>query len=160
MSVTIVYDSIFGNTAEVARAIAAVLEPAGAVSVVPVHEAKSLDIDGIDLLIVGSPTRGFRPTPSISEFIEGLGKIAPGKAAAAFDTRLDPEAIQPAPLRWVVDAGGYAADRVAAMLGRRGFALRGELGGFLVAGTEGPLKAGELARARAWAATLLATKAN
>ncbi|HWA19336.1 MAG TPA: flavodoxin domain-containing protein [Devosia sp.] len=159
MSIAIVYDSIFGNTAEVARAIAAALEPDGPVTLVPVHEARALDLGGVDLLIVGSPTRGFRPTPAISEFVEGLDKVAPGKAAAAFDTRLDLETITPAPLRWVVDAGGYAADRVAAMLERHGFALRGGNGGFLVTGTEGPLKDGEAERARRWARSLLSASA-
>lgn len=157
MSIAIVYDSIFGNTGEVARAIAAALGPAGDVSLVPVHEAKSLDLSGVELLIVGSPTRGFRPTPAISEFVEGLDSVARGQAAAVFDTRLDLETINPPPLRWVVDAGGYAADRVATMLQRHGFALRGALGGFLVTGTEGPLKAGELERARAWASSLVTT---
>ena len=156
MFIVIVYDSIFGNTKLIAEAIGAGLEAKGTVRLVQVRDAAELDLDGIDLLIVGSPTRGFAATPAINEFTEGLDrKAATGRKAAAFDTRLDPEDIHPAPLRWVVHAGGYAADRIASSLTRKGFALTGTPEGFRVGGTEGPLKPGELDRAGAWAAALV-----
>jgi hypothetical protein len=123
------------------------------VRLLPVAEAKDLALDGIDLLIVGSPTRGFRPTPAIDEFAGGVAS-GHGHRAAVFDTRLDAEEIHPAPLRWVVHAGGYAAQRIAQDLERRDFVIAGEAG-FLVTGTEGPLKAGEPARAAEWARSLL-----
>ncbi len=154
MKVTIVYDSVFGNTARVAEAIAAALAAAHTVELLTVQAARGADLASTDLLIVGSPTRGFRPTPLIAEFAEGVQQGGAGRQAAAFDTRLDGEAISPPPLRWVVDAGGYAGTRIAAALARHGFAMRGEVGGFLVTGTEGPLKAHELDRAAAWALTL------
>jgi flavodoxin len=150
MKITIVYDSIFGNTAQVAEAIAVALRVSHTVWLRTVQEAKSADLADTDLLIVGSPTRGFRPTPAISEYVEGLGTIGTGKTAAAFDTRLDLETIQPPPLRWVVDAGGYAATRIAASLARHGFSVSPDTPGFLVTGTEGPLKPHELERAAAW----------
>ena len=155
MNSVIVYDSVFGNTASIAKAIAAALEDKGAVRLLPVAEAKTLDLSGIDLLIVGSPTRGFRPTPAIDEFIAGL---PPGTAirAAAFDTRLDAAEIHPAPLRWVVNAGGYAAQRIAHGLRDKGLAVIGTDGDFVVTGTEGPLKAGEIERAADWAKSLTA----
>lgn len=153
MNITIVYDSIFGNTGKVAKAIAETLEQTNQVRLVTVQEAKGLDFTGADLLIVGSPTRGFRPTPLMSEFAEGLSRVE-GKAAAVFDTRIDLDTVQPAPLRWVVDAGGYAAQRLATALGHHGYVLRGEPGGFFVGGTEGPLKPGEIERAKAWATSL------
>lgn len=156
MNVAIVYDSIFSNTAAIARAIAGALEGANTVRLLTVQEAGSADLGATDLLIVGSPTRGFRPTPMIAEYVEGLGSIGAGKSAAAFDTRLDLESIQPAPLRWVIDAGGYAATRIGASLSRHGFTLRDDMAGFLVTGTEGPLKDGELERAAAWARSLTA----
>lgn len=155
MKVTIVYDSIFGNTAKIAKAIAVALKDANIVRLLTVQEAKSADLADADLLIVGSPTRGFRPTPSISEYVEGLGSIGTGKAAAAFDTRMDLETIEPPPLRWVVEAGGYASSRVASLLGRHGFDVKADAPGFLVTGTEGPLKANELERAAEWALTLV-----
>lgn len=156
MKITIVYDSIFGNTAQIAKAIADALgTTAHSVGLLTVQEARTEALADTDLLIVGSPTRGFRPTPQISEFVEGLHGLPTGKSAAAFDTRLDIETIQPAPLRWVVDAGGYAASRIAASLERHGFAVRADNAGFLVTGTEGPLKAHELERAGSWALSLV-----
>jgi flavodoxin len=154
MRIDVVYDSVFGNTARVAEAVAIALRAEHSVRLLTVQEARGLDLSNTDLLIVGSPTRGFRPTPSISEYVEGLGTGGAGKMAAAFDTRLDLETIEPPPLRWVVDAGGYAAARMAASLERHGFRLTGGTAGFLVTGTEGPLKAGELERAASWALAL------
>ncbi|WP_421760938.1 flavodoxin family protein [Devosia sp.] len=155
MAIVIVYDSIFGNTQKIAEAIAVGLAGKGEVRLVRVNDAARLDLTDVDCLIVGSPTRGFNATPSTSDFVEGLDAIlAAARKAAAFDTRLDPEDIKPAPLRWVVHAGGYAADRIAAGLKRKGFTFLGEPEGFRVGGTEGPMKPGELERATAWAAAL------
>lgn len=155
MKVGIVYDSVFGNTAEIAKTIAAELRASHEVRLVPVAEADSLDTSSMDLLIVGSPTRGFRPTPAIAEFVAGL-RIPGGHKAAAFDTRMNPEDVHPAPLRWMMDAGGYAADRITDTLRERGYDLTGTSAGFLVGGAEGPLKPGEVERAKAWAQSLTA----
>ena len=155
MRIAIVYDSIFGNTARIATAIADALMDRNDVRLLTVQEARDANLVDIDLLIIGSPTRGFRPTPSISEYVEGLGGIGEGRKAAAFDTRIDLDTIQPAPLRWVVDAGGYAAARVAASLARHGYANIGGEPGFLVSGNEGPLMEGEIERAARWALGLL-----
>lgn len=153
MNVTIVYDSVFGNTAAIAKAVADELSHAHQVRLLTVAEAKDAGVGTADLLIVGSPTRGFRPTPAMAEFVAGLPD-AGGRRAAAFDTRIALETIHPAPLRWVVDAGGYAAQRLGNELERRGYAVDTTTGAFLVSGTEGPLQAGEVDRARAWAAAL------
>lgn len=79
---------------------------------------------------------------------------ATGQSAAAFDTRIDLETITPISLRWVVDAGGYAATRIASSLARHGFTIKGAPEGFLVSGPEGPLKDRELERAADWSLTL------
>ncbi|HTM78696.1 MAG TPA: flavodoxin domain-containing protein [Devosia sp.] len=155
MNIVIVYDSIFGNTAKIARAVADGLEPDNQVRIVSVQDAKGLDLSDTGMLVIGSPTRGFRPTPQISEYIAGLAQIPDSMTTAVFDTRLDPDTIDPLPLRWVVEVGGYAAARMAGALQDHGISVRGDLGGFLVTGTEGPLKAGELDRAREWAISLL-----
>lgn len=159
-STIIVYDSVFGNTAEVARAIGAELESSHNVRTVSVQEANASDLDGADLVIFGSPTRGFRPTPAIQEFIGSSGEKLRGKSVATFDTRLDPESIHPAPLRWVVEVGGYAADVLQRELGERGVSKAAEPAGFLVGGTEGPLKDGEIERAREWARAVAAKLAG
>lgn len=155
MTVALVYDSVFGNTAEITRAIARGLEAGGrAVTLLQVAETHDFDPTGYELVVAGSPTRGFAPTPSIVEFIGGLPEGT--GAVAAFDTRLDLDAINPAPLRWVVNAGGYAATRIGDALKRKGYALKEPNGDFKVSGTEGPLLAGEIERAEAWGKALAA----
>lgn len=154
MTSVIVYDSIYGNTATVAKAIAPSLESRGTVRLIPVSEAGSLDLTDVDLLVVGSPTRGFRPTPAIAEFVAGLVPPQHAMRGAAFDTRLDPDDVNPAPLRWVVQAGGYAADRISQGMREKGFDMAPDAG-FLVGGAEGPLKPDECERAAVWASTLM-----
>ncbi len=153
MNVTIVYDSVFGNTGTIAKEMAAALAPNHEVRLLPVAEAVGIGTDDIDLLVVGSPTRGFRPTPAIDEFAGGMVS-GHGRRAAVFDTRLDMEEIHPAPLRWVISAGGYAAQRMAQDLERHGYIIA-DSAGFLVTGTEGPLKTGEVERAREWVRSLV-----
>jgi len=50
---------------------------------------------------------------------------------------------------------GFAADRIAKNLKDKGANLVVPAEGFFVNGKEGPLKAGELERAAAWAKTLI-----
>lgn len=154
MRIAIIYDTVFGNTAKIAEAIARSARTLGETTIVPVREAASIDPADFDLLVVGAPTRGFAPTPEIAEFAAGLPK-GTGRAAA-FDTRLDPDHIQPAPLRWVIQVGGYAASRIADTLRDKGYEVLAPNGDFLVEGAEGPLKAGEIERAEAWLRQLAA----
>jgi flavodoxin len=155
MNVTIVYDSIFGNTAKVAQAVAERLGSENQVRLATVQEAKGVELSDTDLLIIGSPTRGFQPTPQIQEYLAELVRFPTGMVAAVFDTRLDLETVQPAPLRWVIEVGGYADQRMVAALQSHGIEVRGDPGAFLVSGNDGPLKAGEIERAHGWADTLV-----
>lgn len=155
MNILIVHDSVYGNTAKLAAAMAAALETAHQVRTISVQEAGKRGLEGIDLLIIGSPTRGFMPTPGMREYVSGLKELVSGPAIAVFDTRLDLAGIKRAPLRWVVDIGGYAATHMASQLAASGARLRGTPGAFLVTGLEGPLLNGELERAGAWARSLV-----
>lgn len=144
----IVYDSVYGNTRQVAEAMAAAL-PGG--RALDMQAARGLVLADGEALVLGSPTRGFSATPAMTEFIAGLRPAdLEGRTVAVFDTRLAPEAIRLAPLRWIVDTGGYAAQRMAHALGHKG--VVGEIAqeGFMVLDTEGPLKEGELERAARW----------
>lgn len=152
MPILIVYDSIFGNTGQIARAMADELNTTHQTRLASVQEARDIDLGGLDLLIVGSPTRGFRPTPEIQEF---ASRPDLSGRAATFDTRIDLDTIEPAPLRWVVQAGGYAAERLARELSEQGCTIVGEPAGFVVTGQEGPLKPGETERAAQWARGLV-----
>jgi hypothetical protein len=47
------------------------------------------DLENLNILFVGSPTRAFRPTPATMTFIKGLGtKCFVRCKRAAFDTRI------------------------------------------------------------------------
>jgi flavodoxin len=148
MKALIVYDSVFGNTEKVAQSMAAALQA----SALPVSQVATDKLRGLDLLIVGSPTRSFRPTPAISQFLKALLKNhLAGIQVAAFDTRIWLNTIDSAAFRFIVDKGGYAASTMAKALTKEGGKLLAPPEGFLVTGEQGPLKEGELERAAAWA---------
>lgn len=150
--VFVIYDSVFGNTERVAQSIAAAL---GA-QAIPVSQANAEQLRGLDLLVVGSPTRGFRPTEGISKLLNGLPKNhLAGVRVAAFDTRIVLETIDSKVFRFIVDKGGYAASTIAKALEKKGGGLAAPGEGFYVTGEQGPLKDGELERAADWANRLV-----
>jgi flavodoxin len=151
MNTLVIYDSVFGNTEKIAQAIAAALQT----SALPVSQASIEQLLGLDLLVVGSPTRGFRPTEGIAKFLNGLSKNhLAGVRVAAFDTRIVLETIDSKALRFLVDKGGYAASTIAKTLEKKGGVLAAPPEGFFVTGEQGPLQDGELERAAGWAGNL------
>jgi len=157
MSSVVIYDSAFGNTEKVARAVAAVLGEVGDCRLVPVGEARPADVSDAALLVIASPTQAFNALPSVNHFIGSLtDDVLANKAVAVFDTRIALEDIPSAPLRWAVKVGGFAADHMAKHLRSRHAKLVLEPEGFCVGDKEGPLKPGELDRAVAWAHELAA----
>ena len=155
MKSLVIYDSVFGNTAKVAQAVGKALGTAKTTSVVHVGDVQSEMLKEIDLLVVGSPTRGFRPMEGITKFIKELpaGELI-GKHAAAFDTRMDPEKIKSGFLRFIVKRGGYADKAIVKGLLDKGAQVLEPSAGFYVKESEGPLEDGELERAAAWAKEL------
>ena len=155
MKILLVYDSVFGNTEKVAHAIADGLRGKGLVELIRPDGASPERLAGVDLLVVGSPTRGFRPTEGLTALLKGLRPGAlQGVRVAAFDTRILASDIKQAALRFMVNVGGYAAAKIADRLSKAGAALVAPPEGFYVEDTEGPLKPGELERATAWGAKL------
>lgn len=156
MKTLVIYDSIFGNTEKVGQAIAESLGSRAAVEILRAEKVLPEQLTGLDILVVGSPTRGFRPTEAISDLLNRIPSNAlKGAKVAAFDTRLKADEIASAGLRFVVKTGGYAAKRIADRLKKAGGNLIVPPEGFYVEDTEGPLKAGELERAAGWATSLL-----
>lgn len=152
MKTLVIYDSVFGNTEKIAQAIGSAVGTKKDVLVKRVTEVSSEDLQGLDLLLVGSPTRGFRPTEAMSAFLKNLPATALlGVKAATFDTRIPIDTIKPAIFRSIVKKGGYAAPVIAKELKAKGADLIAEPEGFLVKGSEGPLVDGELERAVEWA---------
>jgi flavodoxin len=118
MKALIVYDSVYGNTGKVAwtiqESIAATQNSQIQTDLLPVREVTLPHIKDVDLFVVGSPTRGFRPTGSISNLLKSLPqKQLFGVDVAAFDTRICLDTIDSSALRFIVDKGGYAASMIA-----------------------------------------------
>ena len=147
MNALVAYDSVYGNTEIVARAIAAALP--GEVEVQRVEQVKVGELGRIDLLVIGSPTHGAMPTEAAQALVDRIG--APpreGARVATFDTRLTWPFLE----RW----GGFAAPKMVEALEGKGWKVAGEPGGFFVRGLKkGPLKKGEVERASAWAKALV-----
>jgi len=152
MKTMIIYDSVFGNTEKVAKVIGTALGSPEKVEVLRVTAVKPEQLTGLNILIVGSPTRGFKATPAINSF---LGKIPAGALngvnVAAFDTRMSIKDVNSAILTFFVKIFGYAAEPIAAKLQKKQGNLSLPPEGFIVIGTEGPLKEGEIERATEWA---------
>jgi hypothetical protein len=171
MTTLVVYESMYGNTKAIAEAIAEVLTGAGHEATV-VHVSEAPDAPDADLLIVGGPTHMHGLTTSMTRRMavkaaeEEDHHVEPGAGdelglrqwlralphnegaqAAAFDSRGDANAA----------LTGSAARGIARRLRRRGYDVVGSES-YLVDDSEGPLQAGEIERARAWAAGLVTAR--
>lgn len=151
----VIYDSVFGNTEKIAQAIGATLAERESVETLSIGKLTADKMSGLDLFLVGSPTRGFRPTEAISKFLNSIPKNSlTGIQVAAFDTRIWLDTIDSKTLRFVVDKGGYAANTIVKSLVKKGGKQVALPEGFLVTGEQGPLKDGELDRAGEWARSI------
>jgi flavodoxin len=155
MKALIVYDSVFGNTEQVAQAIGQALGLPAQVETLRVNQVAPTRLAGTTLLIVGSPTRGFRPTEAVMKFVDAIPQYGLiGTRVAAFDTRISARDIDNRLLNLLVRLFGYAAQPIANKLVKKGGTLVTPPEGFYVKGSEGPLKDGERDRALEWARTI------
>jgi flavodoxin len=143
MRTLVVYDSVYGNTEIVAKAIGETIP--GDVQVQRVGQVNPGELEAVDLLIIGSPTHGAMPTEAVQALVDRMGPPPrEGVRVATFDTRLTWGFLE----RW----GGFAAPKMADTLEEKGWTVAGTPGGFFVGGLKkGPLKKGEVERASAWA---------
>jgi flavodoxin len=153
----VIYDSLFGNTEKIARAIGETLVIAGESSILRVGVVKMDTLEGVELMIVGSPTQGFRPTEAMKAFLKAIpDNQLKGIKVAAFDTRFTPNNINKTPvLPYFVKIFGYAAEPIAKALQNKSGKLVISPEGFYVDGKEGPLVEGELERAVTWARNII-----
>jgi hypothetical protein len=158
----VVFESMFGDTETIARAIAEGLSRTMQVDVVDVTAAPRVGED-VDLLVVGGPTHAFgmsrantrqdavrqggRTAAADRGMREWLDELKPADTvrAAVFDTKINKRFIP-----------GSAARSAGAVLRRRGIRLVAAPESFRVTGTAGPLVPGEEDRARGWGRTLAA----
>ena len=162
----VVYESLFGNTQQVAHAVARGMALAGwEVQLVDVvHARRGHDLN-CDLLVLGAPTHAFslsRPSTradpvrrgareegrsvGVREWLDDLPRAPEGapRLAAAFDTRVT--GVRRVPLN--------AARHAFRELSRRGYTPVDHPTGFLVKDVNGPLDDGEERRAAAWGGTV------
>ncbi len=153
MKTLIVYLSKFGNTRKLAEAMAETVKPSGNVRVVAIDQLAASDFDGVDLVVMGSPTHAFTLPEAVRTVLESLPlAILGGKSVAAFDTT-----VKPWPLR-CLRASPKLLNRLTYLGGKP--IARPET--FFVK-TKNPQKSGqidlllegELERARRWAGELL-----
>jgi flavorubredoxin len=160
MKAIVVYESHWGNTAAAAKAVA---EGIGSgAKALSTAQATAAAIAGADLIVAGAPVFGFSlPNETQLERI-GANTIRTGKSPdvshpamrswlkqlqpaqgrfAAFETRL-----------WWSPRG--ATGDIENGLARAGYARLAKAQRFIVEGAEGPLRAGELEKAKAWGAEL------
>jgi hypothetical protein len=164
----VVYETMFGDAQQIAVAIAGELASLGGpVSTYEVGEAPDELPDDLELLVIGGPTHAFGMSTvstrdqaaqrgggrvpisrdrGIREWLEVLQPPAGQCHAAAFDTQMD----EPGLLH-VVD---HAARSMEKRLRTRGFELAASAEHFRVLDVTGPLKDGEVERARMWARKL------
>jgi len=155
MKALVIYDSAYGNTAKITEAIAEAFRPE--VQLRSTDAVRPSEIEAAQLIVVGSPTQGGRPTPKVKQMLAGLPAGAlEKKRVAAFDTRIDPKT-SGLPLRLLLKLIGFAAPKIAAALQAKGGQEAAPPEGFIVEGREGPLRAGEIERAKAWASRLSGT---
>ena len=149
----IIYDSVFGNTAKIAKAMASALEEHLEVDVRVVGEVFPEHLDRIKTLIVGSPTRQFKETSALDQFLKQIpADTLEGVHVAAFDTRMTLQDVKKNKfLALMVKIFGYAAEKIAKQLVHLGGKEIVSPQGFFVTGMEGPLVEGELERAADWA---------
>ena len=139
MKALVVYDTLYGNTEQVARAIA---EGIGG----EVHNIKETDpanIGGFDILFIGAPTQGGRATQAMRDFLDKVPDTSlKGVKVAVFDTRITKK---------IVGIFGYAAGRIEKTLKGKGAIVAAAPEGFFVKGSKGPMEDGEIERATGWA---------
>jgi flavodoxin len=131
-----------GNTEQIVQTIAKTLGEFGQVHTVRVQHTHPLGLRGVDLLILGCPTQRWGPPRAMRFLLEYISPQAlDSLAVACFDTRFGLP-------RWMT---GSAAEVMIKKLRKMGVSHLFLPESFLVKGTRGPLKGGELERAANWA---------
>ena len=160
MKAVVVYESLWGDTAAVAAAVA---EGIGAQArALSTAEATGESLAGVELIVAGAPVLGFKLP---SEMMRASIRANPGKAPAP------PDLSHPSMRAWLAElAGGHgraaafetrvpgpwgsAAPAIAKGLAKAGYDPLGKPRSFVVTGKFGPLREGELEKARLWGAEL------
>ena len=164
MKALVVFESMWGNTEEIAWAVARGLGEGTDVEVLDVSGEVPEDLSDVGLLVVGGPTHAFsmsRPSTRHDAVTKGAPPGHEGRGirewlaalpasdhvqVATFDTRVGSVRRLP----------GSAAHRAAKQVRRHHLGHLVDEESFYVEDMDGPLADGELARAQEWGGSLLA----
>jgi flavodoxin len=130
----VVYDSVYGNTEKVARALAKGLEDGGVdVECVRVDAVKLDELSKYDLLVVGGPVHAWSVSKPIKAFLERLKSVEglSGKKAFALDTKMSRGRL-----------AGSAGGKIEGKLKSLGLTIVKPHASAVVKGREGPLEEG------------------
>ena len=155
MKALIIYDSAYGNTQKLAEAIQSVL-PSDQTSLLKADKFDPQQLSGVELLVIGTPTYGGRPTPQVQACLKQIPSGQKGLKALVFDTGM-PKEMQKAFLKLVIGFFGYASPKLALALEAKGVEVIGQET-FFVLGKEGPLQDGEIDRVKDWVRNNLSIK--
>lgn len=131
----VVYDSKYGNTAQVAKSVASGLQMAGIETACYNILDVSIDsLESYDMIAVGGPTQAFTASKPMKDFLQKLGNtgVLNGKRGFAFDTR------------FASRLSGSAAKYIEKKLAELGMHIIKNRQSAIVKKTEGPLEEGEL----------------
>jgi flavodoxin len=166
MRALVVYESMFGNTAQIARAVAEGLGESVDVQVTEVTDAPTEPDPDVALIVAGGPTHAFSMSRTstrgdainqgahegerefgLREWMAALPAGQHTEKIATFDTKI--ESMHHIP--------GSAAKGAAKAARRHGYESAAKAESFYVHDVDGPLLDGELDRARAWGRQLAAS---
>ncbi len=146
MKTLIIYDTEYGNTQQIALAIAEAFRAHGSVRLMIAAEAGRPDMQGIDLLVIGGPTQVHGLSLVMRTLLNNIpAKALQGLPVVTFDTRY----------RAATHVSGSAAQVIAHELEREKATLLLPPKSFFVRGREGPLEEGGEENAADWVKTIV-----
>lgn len=143
----VVYDTSYGNTKKIGEIIAETLKGSGfEIDTFYVKDVKELQGENYDFLILGSPTRMTTMSWAVRGFISKIkDEEWVDKPFVAFDTEGE---------NVIRKGGGSAAEKIAERLTKKGMRQVLPVLKTAVLGIKGPLKKGEIEKAKEYAKNL------
>ncbi len=140
-----VYDSVYGNTKEIAEYFDKHLQrKEHAVVTADVKDVREELIQKADFFVLGCPTHFWRPSKDMARFISKIFRLrVHEKYALVYDTHLHNL------------FSGSASGKMARMLFSLKFKMLNKGEGFIVEGTKGPLRLGEVHKVEMLAARVV-----
>jgi flavodoxin len=145
MKALVLFESAYGNTERIARAIANRLDDYGQATLLHAAEAGEVGLFEYDLLVIGSPTQFRKASPTMTGWLEGLPyKGLKDGLCAVYDTRY----------QMPVWKSGSAGRQLAKRVRRLGGVMLLEPESFFVSRDAGNLLPGEIERVSSWVDSL------